>query len=126
MDDKVKNNWLNQYKQLHETQENWKIEDLKDHNLNDGFKSILPIAMKVVVSTIGKDLVTVQPLGGGNSYDENQKINAEIKSENRDRKLNSILENATYDEMKREEHTDYKKSSYNPLPLLYMDMVYKK
>jgi len=83
-----------------------------------------PIVKSVFAQTIGQDLVTVQPLSGGyNTEEELEKIKNEIKSENRDSKIESLLEDKEYNEKKIEEHPDYKKG---PQPLLYyLDYKYK-
>ena len=87
------------------------------------FDSILPIARRVAAQTIGADLVSVAPIGGI-SDKEVERIQNEIKIENRDRKINSILEGRTYVEMKPEDHPDWK-----GLPsgkLFYIDYKYGK
>lgn len=90
------------------------------------FNNLLPIAMKITAQTIGMDLLSVHPIGGGNTSDEIKKIKAEVKAENRDRKLDSILGESTYEEMKIEEHSDYKKGSTPSGDLYYIDFKYDK
>jgi hypothetical protein len=70
-------------------------------------QSLLPIAMKVVAQTIGKDLVSVQPMKAGISQEKMDQIVGEVKSENRERKIDSIVEGGEYQEMKVEEHPEY-------------------
>lgn len=90
--------------------------------MSDEFNSILPIVQRGAAQTIGNDLVTVAPIGGA-SYKEIERIQNEIKNENRDRKINSILEGGPYVEMKPEDHPEWGKG----LPtgkLFYMDYKY--
>jgi len=70
-------------------------------------QSLLPIAMKVAAQTIGKDLVSVQPMKSGISQEKMDQIMSEVKSENRERKIDSIVEGDEYQEMKVEEHPEY-------------------
>ena len=86
--------------------------------------SLLPIAKKLAAQTIGLDLVTVQPLGGGNSGAELEKIRNEIKVENRDRKVESIIDDKEFEEMKVEDHPDYKKPKCPSGELFYIDFQY--
>jgi len=78
--------------------------------------------MKIAFQTIGQDLVSVTPMCGGNSGDEMNKIRQEVKMENRDRKIDALIENKDFDEMKTEEHPDYIKGPSGQL--FYMDMLY--
>lgn len=99
-----KADFLSEYAELHNNNEA-KIEE----SSND-LPNLLPIAMKIEAKTIGQDLVTVAPIGGGNSSDEMKKIKQEVKIENRDRKINAVIEGEEYKEMKPEDHPDYKES----------------
>jgi hypothetical protein len=80
--------------------------------------------MKVTTQTIVQDLVSVQPMGGGNSGDEMKKIKQEVKIENRDRKIDALVEGKEFNEMKPEDHPDYKESKGPIGQLFYMDFVY--
>lgn len=72
------------------------------------FPTILPMAMKVAAQTIGQNLVTVKPMPqSGMSQEEIDRINAEIKKENRDGKIDTIVEGKNYKELKPEEHPDW-------------------
>ena len=95
----------------------------KDTEVKD-FPSILPIAMKVATQTIGSDLVSVVPLSGGNSGDEMEKIRQEVKKENRDRKIDSIVVDKDFKEMKPEEHPDYIEPTGATGHLFYLDFKY--
>ncbi len=84
-------------------------------------KSFFPISIKVAAQTIDLNLVSVSPMGG-NSIDELERIKNEIIQENRDRKIDSLVDNKEFEEMKIEEHPDY---NTGPKPkLFYMDYVY--
>lgn len=87
------------------------------------FPSIPPIDMKVTAKTIGLDLVSVQPLPGpgGTSQEEMDRIKAEIKAENREGKIDSILEGKEFKEKDITEHPDYKGPN---IGLFYLDFKY--
>jgi hypothetical protein len=79
--------------------------------------------MKVTAKTIGMDLVSVQPMSSsGMSQEEVDRIEAEVKKENRDSKIESIIEGKDYKEMKPEEHPDWKPGPKGNL--FYMDYTY--
>jgi len=115
-----KADFLSEYAELHNNNEA-KI----DESFND-FPNLLPTAMKIAAKTIGQDLVTVAPIGGGNSGDEMKKIKQEVKIENRDRKINAVIEGKEYKEMKPEDHPDYKESKGPAGHLFYLDYEYPK
>jgi hypothetical protein len=77
--------------------------------------TLLPVAMRVVARPIGLDLVNVVPMGGSPDLVD------EVKRINRDRKIKSITEDKPYEEMKVQDHPDYKGPSGN---LFYMDYSY--
>jgi len=105
-----KSDWFSQYSEMGIT-----------HSLE--FPSILPMAMRVASKTIGMDLVSVQPLAGtGMSQEEIDRINNEVKKENRDGKIDALIDGKDFKEIKPEEHPDWK-----PRPvvsLMYMDFKY--
>ena len=89
-------------------------------------KPLLPIAMKVAAKTLGQDL-------SGITDDELKEIKDRIKSENRDSKISSVLENTDYKEKKLEEDKEYKelmkKGGVKPMSkpsskLFYLDFKY--
>lgn len=106
------------------------LSEYAEHHNNEAkieeSSNLLPIAMKIAAKTIGQDLVTVAPIGGGNSRDEMKKIEQEVKIENRDRKINAVIEGEEYKEMKPEDHTDYKESKGPTGHLFYLDYKYAK
>jgi hypothetical protein len=115
-----KKEWMSQYAELHTTNEIVTKTDSIITSQPD-YGSLLPISMKVAAQTIGQDLVLVQPMGS-NSGDEMKKIKQEVKAENRERKIDSIVEGKEFNEMKVEEHPDFNGGSIGKL--FYMDMVY--
>ncbi len=126
-----KSEWMSEYVEMHSKNEHWgTVEDLKDlsntesNTTNKEFPTLLPIAMKVAAQTIGKDLVTVMPIGGGNSGPEMESIRQDVKIENRDRKIESIVDGKEFEEMKVEDHPDYKESVGPRVDLFYMDFQY--
>lgn len=118
-----KKEWMSQYAELHATNEIVTTPDSIITSQPD-YGSLLPIAMRVVAQTIGQDLVSVAPIGGGNSGDEMKKIKQEVKIENRDRKIDALVEGKDFEEMKTEDHPDYIKPSGPSGHLFYMDFVY--
>jgi hypothetical protein len=113
-----KANWMSEYAQ---SQQESKIEENTLVTEDTTFPSIFPIAMRMAAQTIGQDLVSVQPMGF-NSEEELERIKNEVKQENRDRKIDSLVEGDDFEEMKVEEHPDYKTG---PKPqLFYLDFQY--
>jgi len=120
-------NWMSQYIQNHEESEraSWSGTIPTQTSQTTPFEStLLPMAMKVAAQTIGMDLVSVVPLGGGNNDEELNKIDAEIKQENRDGKIDAIVEGSDYVEKTREDHPDYRKGEGPTGQLFYMDFSY--
>lgn len=113
-----KASWMAEYAQ---SQQESKIEENTLVTEDTTFPSIFPIAMRMAAQTIGQDLVSVQPMGF-NSEEELERIKNEVKQENRDRKIDSLVEGDDFEEMKVEEHPDYKTG---PKPqLFYLDFQY--
>ena len=69
---------------------------------NNDFPSLLPIAMKIAQTTIGQDLVFA-------SEDEINSVKKRIISENRDGKIESIINDEEFKEKTLEEDEEYKK-----------------
>jgi hypothetical protein len=111
---------LDNLSQLVENQSNQILEETK----TEEFSSLFPVAMKITTQTIGQDLVSVQPMTepGGISKEERERIEAEIKQENRDSKIDALVEGTEYNEKKVEEHPDYKPGSGGQL--FYMNYTY--
>jgi len=114
-----KADWMSEYAEMHSKNES----TLSNTNVED-FPTLLPIAMKVAAQTIGTDLVSVNPIGGGNSGAEMESIRQDVNRENRDRKIESIVEDKEFEEMKIEDHPDYVKPKLPSGQLLYMDFKY--
>ena len=114
-----KADWMSEYAEMHS-----KNETTLSNTTTEDFQTLLPIAMKVSAQTIGTDLVSVAPIGGGNSGTEMESIRQDVKIENRDRKIESIVEDKEFEEMKVEDHPDYRKSKGPSGQLFYMDFKY--
>lgn len=115
-----KADWMSEWMEIHSTKENNLYSQIT--STQSSFPSVLSLVTKVASQTVGLDLVTVQPIGG-NSQEEIDRINVEIKADNREGKIESVLDNKEYKEMTIEDHPDYK----NGLPsgqLFYMDYKY--
>lgn len=114
-----KADWMSQYANAHIDSEK-QIES----NTDSEFPSLLPRAMKITAQTIGMDIVPVQPLSaplmGGMSQEERERIEAEVKGENRDGKIDALIEGKEYTEKKVEDHPDYKEGG----GLFYIDYTY--
>jgi hypothetical protein len=112
-----KADWMSQYANAHIDNEK-QIES----NTDSEFPSLLPMAMKISAQTIGMDIVPVQPMSAplmGMSQEEIERIEAEVKGENRDGKIDALIEGKEYTEKKVEEHPDYKTGG-----LFYIDYTY--
>ena len=114
-----KADWMSEYAEMYSKNET----TLSNTNTED-FPTLLPMAMKVSAQTIGTDLVTVAPIGGGNSGPEMESIRQDVKIENRDRKIESIVEDKEFEEMKVEDHPDYIKPKGPIGQLFYLDFQY--
>ncbi len=86
------------------------------------FSSILPLATRVVSQTIAQNLLPVQPLSSMMSQEELDRINNEVKSVNRDGKIESLFEGKEFKEMKPEDHPDWEKLPTGKL--FYIDFKY--
>lgn len=112
-----KADWMSQYAEMQSNNES-KIEE---NDTPYDFPSLLPMAMQVASKTVGLDLVSVQPMDGpgGMSKEERERIEAEVKGENRDGKIDALIEGKDFKEMKPEDHPDWKEGN-----LYYMDYTY--
>lgn len=113
--------WMSEYVEMHS---NNKVEKnrLSTETISNDFPSIFPMVKKIVAQTIGLDLVDVKPMNspGGTSEETMMRIKAEVKAENRQRKIDNLLEGEEYKEMDITEHEDYSLNG----SLLYVDFVY--
>lgn len=60
---------------------------------------------------------------GGNSKEELERIEKEVKTENRDRKIDAVTEDKEYNEMKIEDHPEYGKGGPSG-KLFFLDFKY--
>ena len=117
-----KADWLSQYAQMLSNSESIEENTLTSDTTTE-FPSLLPMAMKVASKTIGMDLVNIKPLASpGMSQEEVDRINNEVKKENRDSKIDALIEGKEYKEMNPEEHPDWKTGPTGQL--FYMDFKY--
>ena len=114
-----KADWMSEYAEMHS-----KNETTLSNTTTEDFPTLLPMAMKVSAQTIGTDLVSVAPIGGGNTSDKLKEIREDVKIENRDRKIESIVEDKEFEEMKVEDHPDYIKPKGPSGQLFYLDFQY--
>ena len=114
--------WMSEYVEMHSNNEVEKNTLTTEYTSND-FPSLLPISKKIVAKTVGLDIVAVKPMTspGGTSDETMERIKAEVKAENRQRKINNVLEDEEYKEMDITEHEDYNGPTGG---LFYMDFVY--
>lgn len=116
-----KADWMSEYinKQTETLQENTLTSE-------DTSASLLPIAMRVAARTIGQDI------GGFASKEEIDSVKNRITQENRDGKIESIINDKVFSEKKLEEDEEYKnlmKKGVTPMSvpsgqLFYLDFQY--
>jgi hypothetical protein len=112
---------LDNLTQLAENQSNHILEETK----SEEFPSLLPIAMKVAARTISNDLIFA-------SKDEIDEVKKKVQSENRDGKIEAIIEGGEFTEKKLEDDEEYKelmKKGVTPMSgpsgtLFYLDYKY--
>ena len=111
---------LNNLAQLAENQSNHIVEETKTEEF-----TLLPIAMKVAAKTIAMDLCFA-------SQEEINEVKSKVQSENRDGKIEAIIEGGEFTEKKLEDDEEYKKlmkKGVTPMPapssnLFYLDFKY--
>ena len=116
----VTNSHWSNLDQLAETQSNQILEETKTEEF-----TLLPIAMKVAAKTIAMDLCFA-------SQEEIDEVKKKVQSENRDGKIESIIEGGEFTEKKLEDDEEYKKlmkKGVTPMPapssnLFYLDFKY--
>jgi hypothetical protein len=112
---------LDNLSQLAENQSNHILEETK----SEDFPSLLPIAMKVATRTISNDLIFA-------SKEEIDEVKKKVQSENRDGKIEAIIEGGEFTEKKLEDDEEYKelmKKGVTPMSgpsgtLFYLDYKY--
>ena len=112
---------MSEYAEMHSKSEITSNNTLSTNTASD-FPALLPIAKQIFAKTV--DIVPVMPIGGGNSGAEMESIRQDVKIENRDRKIESIVEDKEFEEMKVEDHPDYIKPKGPSNQLFYMDFIY--
>lgn len=119
-----KADWMAEYanKQNETLQEN----TLPSEDTTSDFPSLLPIVMRVAAKTIGQDI------GGFASKEEIDSVKNRITQENRDGKIESIIDDKPFTEKKLEEDQEYKelmRKGVTPMSgpsgqLFYLDFKY--
>jgi hypothetical protein len=112
---------LDNLAQLAENQSNQILEETK----TEEFPSLLPMAMKVAAKTIAMDLCFA-------SKEEIDDVKSRVNSENRDGKIEAIVEGGEFTEKKLEDDEEYKelmKKGVTPMSapsgtLFYLDYKY--
>lgn len=107
--------------QLEENQSNKILEESK----TEDFPSILPTAMKVAARSMSNDLIFA-------SQEEIDEVKKKVQSENREGKIEAIIEGGEFTEKKLEDDEEYKelmKKGVQPLSaptgqLFYLDFKY--
>lgn len=115
-----KADWMSEYVEMHSKNESTSLSTTTTKD----FPTLLPMAKQIFAKTVGLDIVTVAPIGGGNSGPEMESIRQDVKIENRDRKIESIVEDKEFEEMKVEDHPDYIKPKGPSGQLFYLDFIY--
>ena len=113
-----KADWMSQYAQMHADNETAMPDAVAEQAK---FQSVLPMATRIAAQTVGLDLVSVVPLGS-NTTEDLDRIKAEVEAENRDRKIDSVIEGQAYEEMKVNEHPDFVPGPRGDL--FYLDYSY--
>jgi hypothetical protein len=119
-----KADWMTEY--TNKQNENLQKNTLSSEGTTSDFPSLLPIAMRVAARTIGQDI------GGFASKEEIDSVKNRITQENRDGKIESIVDDKPFTEKKLEEDQEYKdlmKRGVTPMSgpsgqLFYLDFKY--
>ena len=85
---------------------------------------MFPIIKNVAFGTIAQNLVPVMPMGGGTFGEERERIDRELKQQNREAKIEAITEDKEYIEKTREDHPDWVSSEGSSGILFYLDYQY--
>lgn len=112
---------LDNLSQLAENQSNHILEE----NKTEEFPTLLPIAMRVAAKTLANDLIFA-------SEEEINEVKSRVQSENRDGKIDAIIEGEEFIEKKLEDDPKYKelmKKGVTPMStpsssLFYLDFKY--
>ncbi len=119
--------WLTEYASQQDNMRKDTTGSLSSLQPKEEFPSLLPVAMKAAAKTIGLDLVSVHPIGGGDPKLLEAAKN-KVKSVNRERQMDSVLEeDKPFEPLKiqdTEEYKEYSKYSGPKMDLLYIDFQY--
>lgn len=118
-------NWMSEYAEQHKLYDST-TSSLSSLQPKEEFPSLLPLAMKVAAKTIGLDLVSVQPIGGGDPK-LLEAAKTKVKATNRERQMDSVLEDKPFEPLKiedTEEYKEYSKYSGPKMNLMYLDYQY--
>jgi hypothetical protein len=119
-------NWMTEYAEHHKLYDS-ATSSLSSLQPKEEFPSLLPLAMKVSAKTIGLDLVSVNPIGGGDPK-LLEAAKSKVKATNRERQMDSVLEeDKPFEPLKiedTEEYKEYSKYSGPKMDLLYIDYQY--
>lgn len=85
---------------------------------------VFPMIRKVFPQMVAHNVVPVSPLGGGLPGEEVRRIDTELKQENREGKIESIVEGKEYVEKTRQDHPDWIEPDGPKAGLLYLDYSY--
>ena len=118
----VTNSHWGNLSQLAENQSN---EILRENTQASEFPTLLPLAMRVAARTISNDLIFA-------SKEEIDEVKKKVQSENRDGKIDAIIEGGDFVEKKLEDDEEYKelmKKGVTPMSapsgnLFYLDFKY--
>jgi len=123
----VTNSQWGNMSQLAENQSNQILKEntLSTESTSGDFPSILPLAMRVAPRTLSNDLIFA-------SKEEIDQVKKKVLSENRDGKIESIIEGGEFIEKKLEDDVEYKelmKKGVTPMSapsssLFYLDYKY--
>jgi hypothetical protein len=120
--DKSKLDWLSQYAEHHSAFNSI----MPISSSTEEFPSLLPIAMRVAATTIGLDLVATKPMGG--DYDLIKKAEIIVKATNRERKIDSVVDDIKYEPLDikdTDEYKEYQSQGGGPkAELFYIDFKY--
>lgn len=118
----VTNSHWGNLSQLAENQSN---EILRENTQSSEFPTLLPLAIQVAAKTISNDLIFA-------SKEEIDEVRKKVQSENRDGKIDAIIEGGEFIEKKLEDDEEYKelmKKGVTPMSapsgsLFYLDFKY--
>lgn len=97
--------------------------DIGEVNIDSETSNVFfPIAIRGAAKTISSDLVQVSPMVNKSEVD---RIEKEVLVENRGRKIDAIVSEKEYQEMKKEEHPDWGKATGPKDELFYFDVKYR-